>query len=57
MDCLEDFGRDEPVSVLVIYQTSGGDLVWKTDQTKHSHFIGMLEMTKFYYLESRRIKE
>jgi hypothetical protein len=57
IDCMEDFGTDEPLEVLVIYRTKGGDLAWQTDQEDHSHVLGMLEMTKFWFLENRRKEE
>jgi len=54
MKCLEDFGQDEPEEVVVVYRTSGGELVWASNALSHTHFMGLLEMAKFWYLEKRR---
>lgn len=48
--CMEDFGDDEPLEVIVVYRTKGGDLVWSSNIVPDSHFVGMLRMTEFYFL-------
>jgi len=52
--CLEDFGQDEPLEVIVIYRTSGGDLAWSSNLSPDSHFIGMLRMAEFHFFERRK---
>jgi hypothetical protein len=50
IDCMEDFGNDEPTEIVVIYKTQNGDLAWSSNQLENSHFLGMLEMAKFWFL-------
>lgn len=57
MRCLEEFGEDEPIEVAVIYRTKSGDLAWSTDITVHSHFVGLLRMTEFWFLEDRKLRD
>jgi hypothetical protein len=51
IDCLEDFGNDEPLEVVVTYRTKSGDLAWQTNIDANSHFIGLLRLTEIWYLE------
>ena len=53
-ECLQDFGRDEPLEVIVIYRTQGGDLAWSSNINVHSHFLGVLKYAEFCFLEVRR---
>lgn len=57
IDCLEDFGLDEPTEVLVIYKTQHGDLAWQSNQLQHSNLVGMLEMTKFWFFMKCKMDE
>lgn len=52
--CLENFGEDEPLEVIVLYRTKSGDMAWSSNIEPNSHFVGMLRMTEFYFLEKRR---
>jgi hypothetical protein len=52
--CLQDFGQDEPLEVVVIYRTQGGDLAWSSNINVHSHFLGVLKYAEFCFLEARR---
>ena len=53
-ECLQDFGEDEPVEVIVIYRTQQGDLAWASNIEAHSHFLGVLKYAEFCFLENRR---
>jgi hypothetical protein len=55
--CLEDFGTDEPEEVVVIYKTKSGELAWWSNELPHTHFMGLLEMCKFWFLENRKKEE
>ena len=46
MACLESFGEDEPLEVIVVYSTQSGDLCWSCSSSVYSHKIGMLENAK-----------
>ncbi len=54
IDCLESFGEDEPEEVVVICRTGGGQLAWYSNGLSHCHFMGMVEMCKFWFLENRK---
>lgn len=52
--CMEDFGEDEPLEVIVLYRTKNGTTAWSSNIGPNAHFVGMLRMTEFYFLEKRR---
>lgn len=50
--CLEDFGRDEPTKILVLWITSGGDMCWsESGPSNFSQNVGLLECVKARYLK------
>lgn len=54
LQCMEDFGEDEPVDVVVLWRTKGGTMSWASNILPNAHFVGMLRMTEFYFLEKRK---
>jgi len=54
IESLETFGEDEPLEVIVIFTTKGGDLCWNCSSSLFSHKLGMLESAKFHMMEAMR---
>jgi hypothetical protein len=54
MECLESFGEDEPVNVIVVYTTKNGDIAWHTSSSTFSQKLGLLEAAKFWVQENMR---
>lgn len=52
--CMEDFGEDEPEEVIVLYRSKKGGMAWYSNIQPTAHFVGMLRMTEFYFLEKRK---
>jgi hypothetical protein len=54
MKALEVFGEDEPVDVIVVFSTQGGDIVTISNTDIVSTKVGMLETAKHWQLNGDR---
>lgn len=51
INCLENFGTDEPDAVMVVWTTRSGDIAWSSSTDRMSLKVGMLELAKAHILE------
>ena len=52
LDCLEDFGRSEPLEVVVCWINEAGDLM-VTGNVKRVHAVGLLRCAERHVLDAR----